>query len=302
MSITMDDSSSPPRDPAGAASRRPARAFSRLVSGAALFAALTTGSQAHDFWLLPGSFQPAPGSTLAVGLRVGESFPGDPVPRRPERVARFVLIDESGEHAIEGDAGDDPAGRVVVRGAGDAWVVYHGRPVAITLEAESFESYLREEGLETVIARRAERGQTKAPGRELYARCAKALVRSGTAPARVDVPVGLPLELVPVDDPRAVPPGERARVRVLRDGAPQAGALVRAVSAGSGEHAAQRVRTDASGIASFAITGPGLWRVVTVHMDDAAPESGADWESLWASLTFETFPVPAMPEPENHAP
>jgi len=30
-----------------------------------------------------------------------------------------------------------------------------------------------------------------------------------------------------------------------------------------------------------------IWLVKTVHMVPAPADSGADWESLWASLTFE---------------
>jgi uncharacterized GH25 family protein len=54
-------------------------------------------------------------------------------------------------------------------------------------------------------------------------------------------------------------------------------------------NAAERAaaRTDSAGRVAFAITKPGLWLIKTVHMIEAPPDSGADWESLWASLTFE---------------
>jgi len=32
---------------------------------------------------------------------------------------------------------------------------------------------------------------------------------------------------------------------------------------------------------------PGVWLVKVVHMVPAPKDTGADWESLWASLTFE---------------
>ena len=34
-------------------------------------------------------------------------------------------------------------------------------------------------------------------------------------------------------------------------------------------------------------TRAGVWLVKAVHMAPAPAESGAEWESLWASLTFE---------------
>jgi len=36
---------------------------------------------------------------------------------------------------------------------------------------------------------------------------------------------------------------------------------------------------------------PGLWLIKAVHMVPAPEGSGAEWESLWASLTFE-LPAP----------
>ncbi len=47
-------------------------------------------------------------------------------------------------------------------------------------------------------------------------------------------------------------------------------------------------RSDRSGRALFALTAGGVWLVKAVHMVPAPAGSGADWESLWASLTLET--------------
>ncbi|MGH8131031.1 MAG: hypothetical protein ACRES3_09295, partial [Steroidobacteraceae bacterium] len=48
-----------------------------------------------------------------------------------------------------------------------------------------------------------------------------------------------------------------------------------------------RVRTDVDGRAGFRLRAAGMWRVAAVHMIDAPGNVAADWESLWASLTFE---------------
>jgi hypothetical protein len=45
------------------------------------------------------------------------------------------------------------------------------------------------------------------------------------------------------------------------------------------------------GRASLVLDRPGLWLVKVVHMVPAPEGSGAEWESLWASLTFE---LPAL--------
>ena len=48
------------------------------------------------------------------------------------------------------------------------------------------------------------------------------------------------------------------------------------------------VRTDKAGRVSFTLPRGGVWLVKAAHMVPAPAESGADWESLWASLTLET--------------
>ena len=71
--------------------------------------------------------------------------------------------------------------------------------------------------------------------------------------------------------------------------APLAGALVVAFNQRSPYHRL-RARSDQNGRATFAIDEPGPWLVKAVHMVPAAAGTNADWESFWASLTFEMAP------------
>ena len=159
------------------------------------------------------------------------------------------------------------------------------------LEPALFESYLRDEGLERIAAYRAAHGETQQPGVEIFSRNAKALiVGSGAAPARDWAvwrrPVGLALELVPESDPRRPASDGPFTVRLLFRGKPLAGALVKAFPK-DGNERRLTTRTDAEGRARLALPEPGIWLVNAVHMIDAPPTSGARWESLWSSLTFE---------------
>ena len=80
--------------------------------------------------------------------------------------------------------------------------------------------------------------------------------------------------------------GESLPVRLLHRGKPLAGALVVAMSKASPEDRIA-IRSDAGGRAELRLDRPGLWMVKAVHMIPAPAGSAADWESLWASLTFE---------------
>jgi uncharacterized GH25 family protein len=48
-----------------------------------------------------------------------------------------------------------------------------------------------------------------------------------------------------------------------------------------------KARTDAAGHATFKLARPGVWLVTSVHMIPQPWYVRADWESFWASLTFE---------------
>jgi uncharacterized GH25 family protein len=75
-------------------------------------------------------------------------------------------------------------------------------------------------------------------------------------------------------------------VRLIFEGKPLAGALVVAINRENAEKRAS-ARSNASGRVTFDLTASGVWLVKTVHMVPAPPSSAADWESLWASVTFE---------------
>jgi uncharacterized GH25 family protein len=174
--------------------------------------------------------------------------------------------------------------------AGLAWIVYRSLESPLSLDADKFEEYLREEGLESVVVERSRRGESGKPSRELFSRAAKALVQVGGAgSAGFDRLLGLALELVPERNPYALRSGEELPVRLLSRGRPVAGALVSALPYGNPE-AKQSLRSDRDGRVRFRGIGPGVWLVKAVQMARVTDDPNADWRSVWASLTFE---VPA---------
>lgn len=246
-----------------------------------LLGLLAAPAAAHDFWIEPSSFRPAPGERVAVRLRVGEDLQGDPVPRDPARIERFAEIGPAGEAAVAGVAGIDPAGWATPAAPGLHWLVYDSRHASLELPAAKFDRYLGEEGLERI--RELRKGAGEGPVKEIYSRCAKSLLRVGAGSSGYDRPLGLELELVPEKDPYSLAPGEALPVRLLYRGEPLDGALVIAL-ASPGARVSART---AGGRAALVLDRPGLWLVKAVHMVPAPEGSGADWESLWASLTFD---------------
>jgi uncharacterized GH25 family protein len=245
---------------------------------------------AHDFWILPTSFQPAAGAAVGLHLFVGEHFVGERVPRSAAQIERFFVVGPAGVRDVIGRDGMDPAG-VLRADAPGTWVVgYRSRPSRVELAAPAFEQYLRDEGLEHVIAERARVGESAAPAREQFSRSVKSILTVGaTSGAEAAMrPLGLTLELVPQRDPRqsnlaGLP------LRLLYNGMPLANAQIVGFrqdhrEAGPVEPAA-KVRTDRDGRATVP-SAPGRWLIKAVQMRRADAGSGVEWESIWTSLTF----------------
>ena len=259
------------------------------VFAAACVALATTPLFAHDFWIEPTQLAPQVGQSVGLRLRVGERLAGDAVPLLATHVKRFVVVagDAAEPQPVAGRRGDDPAGRLRAEAPGLHVVGYWSHPSGVELPADKFDAYLRDEGLDTISAQRAARPPSTAMVREQYARCAKSLLQVGPAsPAQADRRLGLPLELVAERNPYAIGPDQRLPLRLTYQDRPLAGALVVAINS-LDPSARQSARSDTEGRVSFAVRPGGLWLIKAVHMVEARADTGADWSSLWASLTFE---------------
>ena len=242
---------------------------------------------AHDMWIVPTTFSPEPGAIVGARLRVGRDLLGDPLPRNPALVNQFVVEDAAGRKPVVGRDGADPAGFVRVATPGLLVIGYHSNASSVELAAEKFNQYLKEEGLDAVAALRASRNETGAGARELFSRCAKSLVFSGSpSEAQGDRRLGFPLELVAERNPYAIHAGQDLPVRLTYENRPLAGALVVAMNRlNPSEKLA--ARTDNDGRVRFRLRPGGMWLIKAVHMIPAPAGTRADWASFWASLTFE---------------
>jgi uncharacterized GH25 family protein len=254
---------------------------------------------AHDFWLAPSSFRPKAGDEVSVRLLVGEDLTGESRKREEARIESFEARGP-GDVAIPvgGRTGDDPAGRVKLPADG-TWVVgFRSKPTAITVDARKFEDYLRHEGLDRIAQERERLGERERTGQELYARCAKAILCVGTGdPGEAGRRLGLRLEIVPETNPYRAAAGDEITFRTWFDDRPVEGLLVRGVPDASRKDAVE-ARTDAEGRVKLRLAHPGPWFVGGVHMIRSdAKRTYADWESFWASVTFDLAerPKPGAP-------
>ncbi|WP_457651428.1 DUF4198 domain-containing protein [Rhodocaloribacter sp.] len=167
-------------------------------------------------------------------------------------------------------------------------------PSMIALAAEDFNEYLEHDGVLDVLAARKRDGELGLDARERYSKHVKALVQVGDRrTGAFGHRLGYPAEIVPVNNPYALGVGDTFEVLVLVDGKPVANQYVEASHEGyhghdaeGGHRIAVQTRTDETGVARIPLEAAGRWYVKLIHM--ARVDDGeADYESKWATLTFE---------------
>lgn len=104
---------------------------------------------------------------------------------------------------------------------------------------------------------------------------------------------GYPVEIVPLANPYQLRLGDTLAVRLLVNGSAVGG--IEALAGGRTPAgvllAPLAVKSDADGIARVVLRAPGTWYVKFISMTRAS-ESGLDYVSQWATLTFAIFPRP----------
>lgn len=271
----------------------------RALAALALIVAAPLG--AHEFWMLPGSFHLPPGQSTTLSLAVGEDFAGEPVAFTPVLVARLRHFSAAGATDVAArtlPGAVSPGIEVRLPRSGAHLFALDTHPQALTLEPDKFNAYLRQEGLEQVLAARERAGTSAAPARERFRRHAKTLVRAGPAgDATWRRRTGQRLEIVPAADPSALRAPSSLTLQVWFDARPLPGALVKLWNGRGAEGLQLQQVTDARGRVTLALPRDGSWMASVVHMVPAAGPD-FDWDSFWGNLTFE---LPATVPPQDPA-
>ncbi|HJQ97219.1 MAG TPA: DUF4198 domain-containing protein [Candidatus Polarisedimenticolaceae bacterium] len=251
-----------------------------------LLLAASGPARAHEFWIEPSRYEPSPGELVKLRLLVGQDLVGEGVPRNDVWIERFDMVSGGTTSHVVGLDGSDPAGLLRPEHGGPVVVAYASLPSYIEIDPEKFEAYLASEGLDAARKAREKEGARGKRGRERFSRCAKTLLWvGGRGDLAGTAPVGLALEIVPESAS-----GSTMTFRVLDHGKPLRGVLVKARDGGSARDPLQG-RTDGNGRIALTLPRPGSWMINAVHMVPVRDDPRADWESFWASLTFD-LPAP----------
>jgi uncharacterized GH25 family protein len=242
-------------------------------------------ASAHEFWVQPNAFWLPPPASLSVSLQVGDSRSRQQSPIPPQRITRLEAIGPTG------DSVDMRGGSARLTRPGAYLVALETDTGAYSRQsAARFNDYLEAEGLTPALAYRTRTHQMHVDGFERYSRSAKSIVLVGRhsrqAQRHVTQPLGFKLEIVPQVSPYAEPQPVQLPVRVLYEGRPLAGALVKLMNLAQDLTGANQTLTDDTGMASFTMPTHGNWLVSVVWTRRLADGDDADYETTFASLTF----------------
>ena len=262
--------------------------------------ATVNAAPAHDIWLHAERFSLGKGDTLIVHQLVGtELDTEDDLALSRMLTSRFALITPQGTVDLLSELPDmrtQPEIKPVLKRKLD----FDGLALVTMDHAFIWDEWPREEFLENLEHEEFDieafephmgRGPMES---ERYRRTLKALVQVGSVTEgdlhkRV---VGQRLEILLLQNPYLLDPGDDIEVQVLFDGEPLHDKLVKAFhKTGRGVVTKSRARTSQDGIARFTLDEAGPWLIRLVHMLPCAERADVDcedvyWESHWASYSF----------------
>jgi hypothetical protein len=247
---------------------------------------------AHDLFLKLDSYFLPPQTAVRALLLNGTFIKSEGVVAR-DRIADLALVGPSGRSRLDTLAltatHDTSEVRLRTGAAGTYILGLSVRPREISLTGDQFNGYLREEGIDEMLAERTKTGTLGESARERYAKHVKAIFQVGTKRSEsYSTVLGYDAEIVPLENPYRLKRGATLRVRCLVKGQPVAGLTVLAggiTPAGALMTEARSV-SDSAGIAIIRLAQAGRWYAKFIRMQHSS-EPGITHESQWATLTFE---------------
>lgn len=258
----------------------------------AVFSLAAPKTRAHDYWFEADNFFPAENASVTFHLQLGSALKIEEERfYQPEKTLFFKLLSAAKVFDLHDKSEKDavPVAKTQVGASGTYLLGMARTPVESVLEADKFDEYLREEGLENIIAERAKRGESQKFGYERYSRFIKSVVQVGDKRDETYRKLlGFKLEIQPLENPYRKKSGDSLKMRLLFGGKPLGKTVVFAHNRTNDQVFTEKYVTDARGNFNIKLSRQGLWLVRLVKMERCTQNCGEnDWESWWGSLSFQ---------------
>ena len=249
----------------------------------------TIGVSAHEMWLEPVNYQVKLNDTILVDEKVGQDFKGNKYAYLASSYAELLITVNNKSRAVKSRIGDLPA--IHEKAIEEGLTLLSSQTTTSVLTYDSwkiFVGFLKSKGLDWVLAAHKKRGLTQKDLTEAYTRYPKALVKVGEGKGK-DKFMGMPLEWLAETNPYTAKKGA-IKLKLFWKGKPLAHEHVGVFNRIKGKLIKTSLTTDAEGRVAVPRANGGKFLINAVQMIEATPDleedTGAKWESLWASMTY----------------
>ena len=253
---------------------------------------LAGSAGAHDLFMKLDSYFLSPNKSANVRLLNGTFQKSDGIIARDRlRDISVSAPDLSGpisQSVTWSDEGQTTLMTIKTGGPGTYLVGVSTKPREIDLKAADFNDYLQHDGIPDILSERQKNNELDKNIRERYSKHVRAVFQVGDRLSDdYKRELGYPAEVIPQENPYKLRVGDTINLLCTVDGRPVPNQFVMAgwESRDGNLHFLSQ-RTNAAGLVSFKLAGAGKWYVKFIHMTELS-QSDLNYESKWASLTFE---------------
>jgi len=243
---------------------------------------------AREFWLQPLKFVHKLGEKFVMSFKAGDNFIGEPWDLQKYQIESLVLQHVSGSSSVKDSIKEDRNNSLILtlKQEGGYMLAMQTKSALNEWDAENFNSFLKENGLDEVLERRTKTNTLTSPAKEYYSGYAKLLVQVGEKKDDAHKKLNnFPVEIVPLENPYALKIGDPIHFKILFDGKPVFGVRVKVWNRFNNRTTIQNIYTEKNGTLETRVSSPGPWMVSVVRMMPSN-QSGADWQSFRGSLVF----------------
>jgi len=245
-------------------------------------------AQSHEFWLQPKKFRYILNEEAKIDLLVGENFEGEPWDLKKNKIEKLDLHHLAKVTDVRTSVKPDAKEKFTLKltEEGTQLITLQSNYSFIALDADKFNAYLEEDGLEDIYAKRTKANELSKPAKEYYARFVKLLIQTGDKTDNTfKKKTGMRVEIIPEQNPYLLKTGDYLQCTVWYDGKLMPHQLVKVWSKIGNTTFLQNIYTENDGTIKFPISTKGPWMVSTVKMI-RSEKPDADWQSMWGSLVF----------------
>ncbi len=236
---------------------------------------------AHDYWIIPETFQPKQNSILGVRFGAGHTyFENEETPDVTK--FRLLLISPQGKEI-------PVAWSRIYSKAAYAKIPIFGQGTYIISAVSTMPEYWSKTTDGFTPGRKSEVQNVLSGG--MYVKSIKTFITVGTSSNCYKKSLGHIIEIIPQENPSVLKPGMNLSVLIMFQNKPLENVPVFGIYENykPKDHSDQpiKTRTDKNGIATVKIDRPGKWLIYALHEFKTPGNSDADFENYRPYMMFE---------------